>query len=554
MAEGTRASLKNQQDGSQKQHEAVQKQLENHQQAINGMAERSDQVSEMLRSFCEAVNINPFRDREVSNDHRNHEERGVVQRGFRLDCPRFNGTDPADWVLKANQYFDFYQVPFHQKLMVASHHMDGEALVWYQSALDAGQFNSWESLVMSMQGRFGPSAFDDPMEALTKLRQTTSVSLYTSQFEALTNRLKGLSERHKLSCFISGLKDEIRIPIKMFNPPNLGSAFGLAKLQEERVLSSRNSWRQNGHYADKWPVDNGGDLANKGQRTFPPVRKVTSLQMDDKRKKGLCFHCDEKWNPNHTCKNPKVYIMQGDNEDKVEDNAVLREESVPETQELDLQDSEVLEVSIHAISGCVNSNAMKLLGRIGSFTVEILVDSGSTHNFLDPLVVEATKLKVEKDVGLQVQVANGAKIVSQGRCVEVVNIQDSKFIILFNVLTLGGCDIVLGVQWLKTLGSIKWDFTNMSMEFQIGDKKLLLQGLVSRRVEVEARMNLLKSSFVRKHDWFLQLVAVQEEQKKGEIQPEVEEMLQQFNTVFEEPVGLGLSTDLFGVEGPHLRL
>lgn len=68
------------------------------------------------------------------------------------------------------------------------------------------------------------------MEALTRLRLITSIGLYTTQFEALSNRLKGLSERHKMNCFISGLKDEIRIFVKMFNPLTMGAAFGLAKL------------------------------------------------------------------------------------------------------------------------------------------------------------------------------------------------------------------------------------------------------------------------------------------------------------------------------------
>lgn len=109
---------------------------------------------------------------------------------------------------------------------------------------------------MALQTRFGPSQFDDPMEALTRLKQTTSLSLYTSQFEILTNRVTGLSERQMLSCFISGLKDEIRIPVKMFNPRSLGAAFGLAKLQEELVMSSRKSWKQNVSFGDKATGDN----------------------------------------------------------------------------------------------------------------------------------------------------------------------------------------------------------------------------------------------------------------------------------------------------------
>ena len=62
---------------------------------------------------------------------------------------------------------------------------------------------------------------------------------YKGQFEALSNRFRGLSENHKLSCFLSGLKNEVRLPVKMLNPKNLNEAFGLAKIQEEYLMSSR---------------------------------------------------------------------------------------------------------------------------------------------------------------------------------------------------------------------------------------------------------------------------------------------------------------------------
>lgn len=57
--------------------------------------------------------------------------------------------------------------------------------------------------------RFGPSMYDDPRETLTRLKQTSTIAIYKAQFEVLSNRLKGLPKRHKLSSFSSGLKDEI---------------------------------------------------------------------------------------------------------------------------------------------------------------------------------------------------------------------------------------------------------------------------------------------------------------------------------------------------------
>lgn len=66
---------------------------------------------------------------------------------------------------------------------------------------------------MALQIRFCPITYDDPMEVLTRLKQTSYVATYEAQFEGLSNRLKGLSERHKFSFFLSGLKDEIRLPV-----------------------------------------------------------------------------------------------------------------------------------------------------------------------------------------------------------------------------------------------------------------------------------------------------------------------------------------------------
>ena len=97
-------------------------------------------------------------------------------------------------------------------------------MIWFQEAEETGQFISWEAFVRALHTRFGALAYDDPMEALTKLRQV---------------RIKELSKKHKLSCFFSGLRDEIRLLVKMFTLQNINLAFGLAKIQEEYLLSNK---------------------------------------------------------------------------------------------------------------------------------------------------------------------------------------------------------------------------------------------------------------------------------------------------------------------------
>ncbi|XP_075656325.1 uncharacterized protein LOC142626382 [Castanea sativa] len=126
---------------------------------------------------------------------------------------------------------------------MASYHLDGDALIWFQDAKQAGGFVSWEVFVKVVHIRFGVTAYDDPIEALTRLKQVSSMAAYKGNFEILSNRITKLSESHKLSCFLIGLKDEIRLLVRMLVPKSLNEAFGLAKIQEEYLLSSRRGFR-----------------------------------------------------------------------------------------------------------------------------------------------------------------------------------------------------------------------------------------------------------------------------------------------------------------------
>lgn len=44
-------------------------------------------------------------------------------------------------------------------------------------------------------------------------------------------------------------------------------------------------------------------------------------------------------------------------------------------------------------------------------------------------------------------------------------------------ISLDCCDMVLGVEWLTTLGPILWDFSNLRMEFNLNGMKHVLRGV-----------------------------------------------------------------------------
>ena len=210
-----------------------------------------------------------------------------LAKSVKLYFPRFSGVDPASWVYKANQYFGYCQTPIAEKLMIASFHMELEALIWFQEAKEAGIFSDWESLVQALHVRFGSMAYDDPIEVLTRLRQTTTVALYKAKFEAISNRIKGLSPIHKLSCFLSGLIDEICLPVRMLSPKSLNATFGLAKIQEEYVMSCRRNMKNqqdSGKNSILGLPKSNGVVETKSSI---PIKRINLAQMDERRKKGL---------------------------------------------------------------------------------------------------------------------------------------------------------------------------------------------------------------------------------------------------------------------------
>ena len=101
--------------------------------------------------------------------------------------------------------------------------------------MDSSPAANWEEFLVALRTRYGPSAYEDPVGAFTKLRQTGSVEEYHTAFEILSNKINGVSEEFRISTFLSGLRDELRIMVTMFRPTTLSAAFGLARLQEEEV-------------------------------------------------------------------------------------------------------------------------------------------------------------------------------------------------------------------------------------------------------------------------------------------------------------------------------
>lgn len=71
---------------------------------------------------------------------------------------------------------------------------------------------------------------------------------------------------------------------------------------------------------------------------------------------------------------------------------------------------------IHGFFGSPNPKTMRFLGHTYGRTVVILVDTGSTHNFMDPSVIQRAHVPSNSTGGLSVKVANGQAVHSERSC------------------------------------------------------------------------------------------------------------------------------------------
>jgi hypothetical protein len=68
------------------------------------------------------------------------------------------------WEYKENHFFNYYNTQPQHRLFMASSHIEGKTIVWFQEMDETRAMTSWESLVKAIQICFGKSFYDDPME------------------------------------------------------------------------------------------------------------------------------------------------------------------------------------------------------------------------------------------------------------------------------------------------------------------------------------------------------------------------------------------------------
>ncbi|OMO67137.1 Aspartic peptidase [Corchorus olitorius] len=144
----------------------------------------------------------------------------------------------------------------------------------------------------------------------------------------------------------------------------------------------------------------------------------------------------------------------------------------PPPQNYSTPDMEDFQVSFHALHGHSPHRCLKLITRIAGHSFTVLVDSGSTHNLIQPRVAQFLNLVLQTPPPLTASVGNGVTLQCTGHISDLtMDLQQHLFTLDLFVLDIHGAEVVFSNI------NILMDFSGLSMTFLHDGELVTLSGI-----------------------------------------------------------------------------
>ena len=168
--------------------------------------------------------------------------------------------------------------------------------------------------------------------------------------------------------------------------------------------------------------------------------------------------------------------------------------------------------------------------------VRVLIDLGSAHSFID--------WKIAKELNCFLYLApechaNGGMINCSCKC-HNIKLSMGEYVLTSPMLSIpmGGTDVVLGVQWLQSLGTIAFNFQELFMKFSAEGKESKLRGIAGKLKKILSSNGVTKLLKKEQLGVIAQLCSLDVSTSKSSISPDLQKVLDNHSKVFETPKGL----------------
>ncbi|XP_061351369.1 uncharacterized protein LOC133296412 [Gastrolobium bilobum] len=504
----------------------------------------STPTSSKLHSSVSDANGSQFRVPETPEQR--------ILKSVKVEIPQFHGSDPNNWIFKAEMFFQMQQVPLHMKVQLAGLKMEGQASPWFQWMFNTGSIHQWDDFIRALRQRFGASTFVDLKGTRSKLSQSGSLMEYIRDFEALLNQVPGFSDDVLMSFFISGLQPNLRSAIQLQWPTSLHHAMQLAyaiDTHHDQLRSSLSSYPKKLVLTSSTPTTIPKPSPNPPYTHTPspnipkpftplasnlPIKKLSPEEIARKRELGICYTCDEKWTSKHRCKS-KMLLLIGEIDEDQQDT----EEEIlwsPESKD------DSLAATLHSLAGSFNPRALIFETWLCGHKESVLVDYGSSHNFINRELAHQLNVPMLHSKGMEVFMGNGDFLFCDKKCCKVtLLIQNHSFVVDLWVLELHDLSIILGMSWLESLGQVTHDYVEQSMEFVKDGQRIKLQGNMDSDDFSRIKRHKLSSCCVLSSsgsDVNEQLILPELEALKDTLSAELWEVLYKYMAIFQTPQSL----------------
>lgn len=261
------------------------------------------------------------------------------------------------------RYFDVYEMSEIEKLGAASMGLEGDALAWFQWENKRRSIPNWRSLRRMLLRHFRGRRGGCLMEQWMSVKQEGGVEEYERVFIQFASNLEEeVSEPCLLANFIKGFEWKIQAELRLMDPTNMDEGLDWAVKIEEKLIALGLLHYYNGpgrklpnhpYQNNTFPRHNPNPINHKNltpsSSHFPKhnsqnprntntshlnsnrnfnydnARRLTDREFQDRKSKGLCYRCDEKWKLGHVCKNRELSVLivgdsEGDDEQGEEDD------------------------------------------------------------------------------------------------------------------------------------------------------------------------------------------------------------------------------------------
>jgi hypothetical protein len=285
-------------------------------------------------------------------------------------------------------------------------HLEGNAAKWWQAFKQHHKHIGWQQFCLAVVQEFGSDDYRNAVTDIVALKQIGTVEDYATQFQTLQFTVMmhtgHADEVFYTAQFISGLKDEIRAIVEPQRPSSVQEAAIIAKIQQGVLDRSKLKYQRNGTVQKPNPATK---LDNK---TSPP----TGISWQDhqlrnfRRANNLCYGCGGKYEPGHEKVCPK---RNPSHSNALVVNDLDRELLDDVLNQMELEDTlqeQFCQLSLNAISSKDHMHCIKLKTKLQDKVMLVLVDSGSSHNFISSAFVKLANLPTTAIPPRQVQLAN----------------------------------------------------------------------------------------------------------------------------------------------------